>query len=318
MVTSQLDLYTLAQLSKTCRRGAEVVDSLPIRQQLVHHIPDVIATMGRTQTLRLHPAPALKAAMHTCQCVSCGEFGAGIFLLTAERCCLPCSRRVPSLWVLPREAASVCFGLSRRQAAALPHLRRVPGTFGRLGELTGQAAAEEFVSVRAAKEAGLRRHGSAAAMAAFLTLRHRQAPLDHKDLRYYRWLHAETAVEHRGGDPFFARFGLLPRMDDRFRGLATMRFPSVPPDGMPVPPERGVWCRGCRLNLRNFTSMALRYPAALHFLGDLWSQNLLLSVCAEREWTRDGFLEHITECEGGPAVERELLRQILRQAGTHL
>jgi hypothetical protein len=107
-----LDFRSLSHLSRASLHGNEVVRSLPAYRNLMEHAPHTLAALGHTRLITLHSANVLYRTLLSEQCISCGEYGAFLFIPTCERCCYECLCSNQSLWVIPTTLARKCFGFT--------------------------------------------------------------------------------------------------------------------------------------------------------------------------------------------------------------
>jgi len=78
--------------------------------------------MATTKVHKHHNVPALIATLRSQKCVSCGECGTCISLLTGERVCQPCVYNSPMLFHITWNEASHTFGLNWTGLSKLPEL----------------------------------------------------------------------------------------------------------------------------------------------------------------------------------------------------
>jgi len=165
-----LDFRSLSHLSRVSLQGNEVVRSLPAYRNLMKNAPHALAALGHTSLISLHSANALYGTLLSEQCISCGEYGAFLFLPTCERCCYECLCSNQSLWVIPTTLAKKCFDLTPSQLKLLPITRSIPGVYF-VGHRISRQRQLKLTSVKAAKELGIKIHGSTENMAEALTPR---------------------------------------------------------------------------------------------------------------------------------------------------
>lgn len=164
MVLSMLDLQSFSRLSQVCSRAYGVAQSLPPYRDLIKYAPDVVAALAQTRLDRYHTVAMFHAALLSEQCVSCGHYGAFLFLPTCERCCHKCLCRNQSIWVIPPSLAAKCFNLDAAQLKEVPHLLSVPGFYSFRGR-TLRKRRVNLVGVKTAKAVALKIHGSIQHMA---------------------------------------------------------------------------------------------------------------------------------------------------------
>jgi hypothetical protein len=111
-----LDLRTLTFLSRVSLRGKDIVESLPAYRDLLSSAGHVFQVLSRTKVIRVHSAAVLYAALCVDRCASCGNYGAFLFLLSAERCCFACLSINQSLCMIPLALARASFDLSTQES----------------------------------------------------------------------------------------------------------------------------------------------------------------------------------------------------------
>ena len=85
-----LDFGSWSHLSQVSLQGNEVVRSPPAYQNLMEHAPHAWAALGLPRLINRHSPNALCGTRRPAQCISCGEYGAFLFLPTCERGCHEC------------------------------------------------------------------------------------------------------------------------------------------------------------------------------------------------------------------------------------
>lgn len=158
ILLSMLDPRSIANIASVSFRGDSFVQSHRPYRELVSYAPDVLVALAESRLIGLHSVAELNSVLHTEQCATCVGYGAFLFLPTCKRCCWECLRYHPSLrMLLPREARKY-FALSERQMQQLPIHHVIVGNYN-----IGRDPAPDnckLVSARAAKDLGLKVHGS--------------------------------------------------------------------------------------------------------------------------------------------------------------
>lgn len=243
-----LDLQSLSRLSRVSLYGKSVVEKLPAYRDLFLSAGHVLVALNRTKVIGFHSAATLHAALYSHRCASCGNYGAFLFLLSAERCCFACLSRNQSLWMIPRALARDCFCLTQEDLKTLPTIRSIPGTYFVRHRISRQRITR-LTSAKAAKELALKVHGSTEAMARNLAAKH----LCTTDIQFYtaKWLQ-DAPLQPLSKDPLTLEFASN-TPDDKFCGMGSVPFPSM--SGNRV--ENGLWCRGCERNFELFRGRKL-------------------------------------------------------------
>lgn len=169
-----LDFTPLSLLSRVCLRVKAILEELPAYKDMMEHAPEVLTALGETRIIHRHPAGLLRQALRSSRCLSCGAFGAFLFLPTCERACLACLEWNCALRVTMRHVAKECFALTPAQAKQIPTMRSIPGRYGPVGPARREDVKKEYradyrlVSVKDAKRFAIRTHGSADVVSRFL------------------------------------------------------------------------------------------------------------------------------------------------------
>lgn len=297
-VLGLLDLRSISHLSEASLRGHVVVRSFHIYRDLLKYASHPLTVLGRTRCIRHHSATTLHTALFSQDCVSCGHFGAFLFLPTFERCCYECLSKNQSLWVAPRALVKKCFDLDGHQIKGLPVLRSLPGLYqiGTQAEISRNRRLN-LVSVKSAKALGLKVHGSTTNMPDWASLCRPWGPSTKnlKENNYLRWLQ-DAPMQPLDGDQF-----LLPPQphepNDKYCGMACIPFPSIGRDGQQ---ESGLWCRGCEWAFENLLyedEQEIEAALGYSISPDCEVECVLLSL-KHRARSKMEFARHIRNCYG--------------------
>lgn len=79
-----LDFQSLSRVSHASLLAKRVVESLPSYRDLMEHAPQTLKALELTGLVHVHSAAALHDTLQSEACVSCGEYGAFLSLLTCE------------------------------------------------------------------------------------------------------------------------------------------------------------------------------------------------------------------------------------------
>jgi hypothetical protein len=286
-----LDFRSLSRLSRVSLQGNEVVRSLPAYRNLMEHAPHALVALGHTRLISLHSANVLYGILLLEQCVSCGDYGAFLFLPTCERCCYECLHSNQSLWVIPPSLARKCFGLTLSQSKRLPIMRSIPGVYF-VGHRISRRWQLQLTSVKAAKELGIMIHGSTENMAETLAAR-RSGGITEKESYTFRWLQAAPLQPPHQDLSRLPTEGNVP--NDDYCGMASIPFPSLLQNNTL---QNGLWCRGCDRTFERYRFRKL----APNVVSDLVSPGCdafrIFLGMHRRARSNAGFLEHITHCYG--------------------
>jgi hypothetical protein len=289
-ILNTLNFVSLSHLSRVSLLGNEVVRSLPAYKQLMEHAPHALAALGRTSLLKLHSANTIYGIFLEETCVSCGNYGSFLFLITCERCCYECLWLNPSLWVTFISDATNFFDLTLSQTKSLPIMRSIPGTYN-IEHRRSRRRPLELTSVKAAKELTIKVHGSAKVITKKLQAK-MMAPgipvAEYRRLRYLR----RALVQQHAQELFKPRYKPTdPR--DQFCGMASVHFPSLTQKDTV---EKGLWCCGCERTCER--QLTLPFEVLSSLVPPTSCVTTVLGAAKRRAWSRSGFLEHIEDCYG--------------------
>ncbi|KAJ2980174.1 hypothetical protein NQ176_g2801 [Zarea fungicola] len=292
MSFTYLDFVSLINISCTARRGHELIMAMPDYADALQFAGPALAALADTRILGAHTVASIIYALRSAECVSCGNFGALLFLLECERVCWKCLSQNQSLWVMPRQEAGGCFNLSAEQLQQLPCFRSIPGTKYFVGHQISHGESCIMVGVRAAKRLALQVHGSEEALQAYLESRRSAV----EERYYHAWFHLHLAnLVFTRHDPcaVFCLATIGTGMGrDNYNGMASVLFPYQASSNTPA--DGGVWCRGCEWTwIKHHTiprDMQGLFPDEYHMYT--WFDLAL------RERTPGEFLAHAQRCYG--------------------
>ncbi|KAM5346588.1 hypothetical protein ACJ41O_009593 [Fusarium nematophilum] len=293
LVLDLLDFQALSRLSRVSARGKDVVEALPVYQDVLGHAPEALTALGKTRLLGYHPAALLRDTLRQDKCVSCLSFGGFLFLPTCERVCFECLYENQALRMTTPTLAKQCFGLTDSDLERIPVMQSIPGTFGLRFQFSRKKVCR-LVSVKQAKQLALQVHGSAAKLAE-LRLKHcvgKTTAMTARNLGMFKHFH-EAPLEPPGCD-----MSRLPRkaqvVEDDFGGMASIRFPYLGDAGV----EHGHLCQGCRVTYGHYVQGALPATTMSELVPSGVGAYRPLLALLTRLWTRNGFLEHVSQCYG--------------------
>jgi hypothetical protein len=202
----------------------------------VEHGLHALTALSQTGLIGVHYPNNLRAVLLSQDCVSCGEYGAYLFLPACQRCCCGCLRSNQSLWVIPTTLAAKCFDIPPRHLNRLSIMESIPGVYS-VGHSTSRMQRIRLTSVKSAKELSIEIHGSTEILArALIAKRRKIAP---RQFFTFRWL--QDAPLSPSLQDLSALSIYLPK--DEFCGMASIPFPSLATNNTL---ERGLWCLGCK------------------------------------------------------------------------
>lgn len=326
-ILSMLDFKTIMNVSETCTRGLTIVRSLPAYRDLIEHAPQVLGALGWTGLIVWHSAATLHRTLQTSACVSCGEFGAFLFLPTCERCCNQCLITNPALWVISPQTAKIAFGTTNAQLKRSPVLRSLPSTYYMPREVMRYSPEYHWMDLAISRKQRLRLVSvKAAKILALESIADEEALKEefrkHRDYGNFSRDFIRILLEAPLQGPCCAvservdGYGRDPK--DKHCFMASMPFPHVTADGKR---DAGHWCKGCQFALDEyyFTRRDTTAPNWPRNSPPAWiAQNIPIpqGLAAERHLerltrigrSRKEFTEHLKDCAGAKqltAVRKE-------------
>ncbi|KAH8728358.1 F-box domain-containing protein [Phaeosphaeriaceae sp. PMI808] len=292
-ILNYLDLQSLSQFSRVSLRGRVIAESLPAYRDLTSAAGHIFQTLSRTRVIGLHSVAALQTALRSNRCISCGQYGAFLFLLSSERCCFACLSFNQSLWLIPLPFARACFGLTRQQSKALPTMRSIPGTYF-VRRSISRLRPTTLTSARAAKELAIKVHGSTDAIARILATKHLRTTIP----KPYTGIWYQNAPLQPFSQDILTLKSIGSVPNDEFGGTGSVTFPSMVGNVV----ESGLWCRGCErtFELYRFQKLDRDVVSRLAPLGcDAFRfiKGLQYRARSEAE-----FLEHAQHCYSATEV----------------
>ncbi len=155
-----LDLHTLASLRNHHPHTAAAVDTLPELATLCTRAPHVFHAIQAIGTARWTTPRALDAALRDPICADCDQAAGYLHLLAGpRRVCLRCLELDARYLPLTPDFAARCFGMDTAEVEDLPQMLAVGGVYGPAAQVV--EAGERLVDRRAARRAGIEKHGGA-------------------------------------------------------------------------------------------------------------------------------------------------------------
>jgi hypothetical protein len=299
-VLELLDFQSLSRLSRVSIAGKSIVESVLAYQIFMDYAPHVLTALSRTHLIASHSAKALFRAIISGDCIACGEYGAYLFLPTAERCCLLCLHKNQGLWVIPTATAKDCFNLTSRQLKSIPNMLSIPGRYF-VGRNIARKLRLKLVSVKAAKLLAIKVHGSIKTM--FEIFRAREYERDGR-VYLYQWLLKAPLEPISPTELEEPSWGIHP--GDKYCGMASIVFPSLSPTNTTM---QAIWCRGCEWLSRQSGSETPENDLSRIIPPGAYPLSVLQAL-KFRDWSTAEFLEHIKTCEGVQVVASELIQEL--------
>ena len=290
LALQHLDLQSLCRFMATSFRAMEIAESLPLYRHLLRHASPALIVLGKTNLASYHTVSDLYAAISSEECASCHRFGAFLFLPTCERACLNCLHRNMRFWVLPAKEAQQTYGIPQKEMHQLPTMMSI-----QVRKQRGRR--KKFVSVKLARELGLKIHGSPQEMTAWVL---QSGKLGNNLNQYSCWAEAgETLLEWNNDD------GRMPPPRSTCWGSASVRFPHLRRDQRVDP---GYWCEGCRFRRQQISEVS-NYSHGMDYIGKSPEEEKELERRHRdelRDWSRPLLKEHVFCCLGAQELSCHL------------
>ncbi|KAJ5618916.1 F-box domain-containing protein [Penicillium lagena] len=285
-----LDFQSLSYFSRTSLQGKTLVESLPAYRDLMQYAPRTLKALGQTGLLHFHPAATIYQAMQSKACISCGEYGAFLFLLTCQRCCYHCLCDNTDLWLISSSLARKCFSLTSNDLKHVPTLHSIPGTY-----TTDQKSRRQrlrLINVKQARELEPKLRGRIDALGNS-RMDIRSFPRGMRSV-LFRCLRKEP-VRIINQDLSTVMRDQVVHSDD-FEGMGSIPFPSLSPThGI----DYGLWCYGCKWM---FNNIHLKDPLLLDVIADITPAGVkpsrILFARQNRARSKSEFLQHVHDCYG--------------------
>ncbi|KAF2816416.1 uncharacterized protein BDZ99DRAFT_505848 [Mytilinidion resinicola] len=269
---SYLDLQSLWRLSRVFLRGKAVVEFLHEYRKLAKFAAHTFKILKQARIVGLYSVSTLYAAFYSKRCISCGAYGAFLFLLSAKRCCFACLVDNQSLWMILLLLVRECFGLTKQQVKALPVMWSIPG---------------KLSSVKAAKELALKVHRLLEELATIYPLDSWNLPTHKMDkFIWYR----QAPLDLLSQDPLTIPDANIRPLDE-FCGMGSIPFPSLLSGRGSTEPEQGLWCRGCEFTYKECAIEEMDYITLSRLVPPYY-----------RAWSKADFLQHAKHCHSAAAV----------------
>ncbi|KAI9753682.1 MAG: hypothetical protein M4579_005034 [Chaenotheca gracillima] len=167
MVLIDLDLRTLTTLRSTSRPLRSAVDALWQYHDIVIYAAYTIRAALSLNVASGITCRALHQELCSRTCVNCGQFGPILYLLSCGRICYVCLSDEVHFLPLRRLNARYEFGLGSYELASLPSARSIPGRYAVGGKT--RSTRSDWIDYSAAREAGIKLHGSVDQMEKYAT-----------------------------------------------------------------------------------------------------------------------------------------------------
>lgn len=291
MICSLLDFRSLSRLSCTSFRNKAIVESLPAYRDLMKYAPRTLNALGKTRLISVHSSALLHTTLRSARCVSCGEFGAFLFLPTCERICRLCLIRNHSFWMIPETQAKKCFDLAQRHLNKIPVMYNVPG-WCNVGHHSSCWRRRRLYDAKSVKKLAIKIHGSETEVKELVPAQPSANYGDEVD-RYHLFKAILNApLEPLQSDPLMIPKEKRTAWDD-WCGMASIYFPSLLSQNSL---ESGLWCVGCEHLASNFSKLD---PGTVSRLAprDVEPRDFFEGM-KYRARSKADFLEHIQNCYG--------------------
>ena len=288
-ICDYLDLQSLERLSRVSIHGRELVGSSLPFQELRRAVSSDALSILHGAGLRLqHSVSQLYSALVSLDCVSCGELGPFLHLLSAERCCYNCLLCNRYFWCMPVRHLAECFMLPESEMEKLPLLWDADIGPAALRKPANMAKNVALTSVAAAKRRSLMIYGS---MEAITEKEYHQGGYGPPECR--RRLYLKAAVDTK------TKFEYRELPDTTMHQCAwhpysiSLRFPVIVENEV----ENGLWCLICDDYCENWDNglRGTKYKPASRSAPSQCNLDLFYFRGRGRAWTKQGFLRHMYE-----------------------
>ncbi|WPH02136.1 Hypothetical protein R9X50_00499100 [Acrodontium crateriforme] len=286
-ITEPAKLFSSWRLSPSSSLGD--LDALPL--ELLHVIFAMLDFKSLSDISRTCLRANIHAALLSADCISCGSYGAFLFLPTCERCCYHCLWRNQSLWVIPISTAKKCFGFSAAGAKTLSIMHSLPGKYHVRHTISRQRPIR-LVCVGAAKKLAIAENRSEDCMRQDLEHK-RSAGLSEKEYYLLRFL--QKAQITPPGPELFVQPTESNVPNDMFCGMASLPFPYLAPGNHA---EHGFWCLGCELVWRRWSPNDSSPDHLSHLVLPGCRAADIVYNMQDVARSKAEFLSHINECPG--------------------
>lgn len=289
MVLLQLDVRSLCRFMSVSSGAKEAADSLLEYRNLVRHAGPVLVMLGKTRLTKTYTVDSLYQVLTSASCVSCGQPGAFICLVTCERACLNCLNRNMRFWVLTPAEARKAYVLRVQDVDTLPTLwtvqqpRRYP-----------KVRRQKVVNERHAARLALARHGE-------------DGDSGENGRCWKTVARDDELVDWTTKGWEFMTNDTRPVACKKW-GLQFMRMPYLK-GGTRLEPI--VWCEGCAARYSNGNEEHIHHGLAYNNWRNMRA-GLTVQGAKEleakekvslREWTLTELLGHLEVCEGVPLLK---------------
>lgn len=268
-VINMLDIESAFRFSCASKLTRQTVTNIPEYKELVQYASKPLGGLKARGAIGLHSIRQLSATLHSQQCAYCTEYGAFIFIVTAERCCFLCLEENPSLALICFEDAVRFFGVMEEDFDTLPSINI----------LTLSARLIPLASARMVKELYVKEWGCGW-----------PEPIFHWDPYWTPYMRAPLS-NHSTNEDLLRRPKPMEQPSKERHALKYFHFPSLGPDGAV---ENGIWCQACKVASRNHFNRPCKLSA---FVPEGYDQIRYFRGMSERARSKAGFLDHIKDCE---------------------
>lgn len=135
MILLDVDLKSLTSLRSVNRRARLTIDALWQYNEIVTYAPNSLRAILNINVGALISCRQLHRELCSQECVTCGHFGAFLYLLSCNRVCYVCLVETPQFLPLTQKHARTAFGLGSSEMAKLPAALSLPGIYSRSSKI---------------------------------------------------------------------------------------------------------------------------------------------------------------------------------------
>lgn len=303
-VIRMLDMESAFRFSCTSKLIRQTITNIPEYSELVQHASRPLEGLKWRGAMSLHSIRQLSVTLHSDQCAYCKEYGAFIFIVTAERCCFLCLQENPSLQLISFTDAKEFFGLSKEQFHLLPSINIPYGW--------SPSRLIPVVSARMAKQLAISLYPDGVPTS--------YTPNYYLENSIY-WVpdghYWETYIQNSSSDQVTAEDPLLlpsPMIvpTTLYTAFSFFHFPSLQSNRTV---ENGLWCKDCQDMVDCFMTNVYR---SCHALSPLVLQGReqirFFRSMAGKARSRAGFLDHMKDHKKTGTMLRRLAENVRHQS----
>lgn len=168
-IIRQLDLHSINSLRCVNSRSLSIIESVPAYRDIEKYALNALRSAFLIGTASIISCEALYTTLCSEKCVSCGDSGPYIYLITCQRVCYICFTENTAFLPLSTTRIRQKFGLTKQHLKSLPQMTAWPGTYSTRRK---KVKRQVFIDAGAVEAAGLAFHGSQEALQQYIAALH--------------------------------------------------------------------------------------------------------------------------------------------------